>query len=69
MGGRDVLDVQLGTGQLGDLDVASDLELLAGSWPALESQTGRDLALVDLAVADQVLVLAVLIKTLPNILP
>ena len=57
--GGDVLDVQLGTGQLGDLDVAGDLELLAGSRPALESQTGRDLALVDLAVADQVLVLAV----------
>ena len=64
MGGGDVLDVQLGTGQLGDLDVASDLELLAGSRPALESQTGRDLALVDLAVADQVLVLAVAHKDL-----
>ena len=59
MGGGDVLDVQLGTGQLGDLDVAGDLELLAGSRPTLEGQTGRDLALVDLAVADQVLVLAV----------
>ena len=57
--GGDVLDVQLGTGQLGDLDVAGDLELLAGSRPTLEGQTGRDLALVDLAVADQVLVLAV----------
>ena len=64
MGGGDVLDVQLGTGQLGDLDVAGDLELLAGSRPALESQTGRDLALVDLAVADQVLVLAVAHKDL-----
>ena len=64
MGGGDVLDVQLGTGQLGDLDVASDLELLAGSRPALESQTGRDLALVDLAMADQVLVLAVAHKDL-----
>lgn len=38
---------------------AGDLELLAGSRPTLEGQTGRDLALVDLAVADQVLVLAV----------
>ena len=56
--GGDVLDVQLGTGQLGDLNVTGDLELLAGSRPALESQTGRNLALVDLAVADQVLVLA-----------
>ena len=64
MGGGDVLDVQLGTGQLGDLDVAGDLELLAGSRPALEGQTGRDLALVDLAVADQVLVLAVAHKDL-----
>ena len=64
MGGGDVLDVQLGTGQLGDLDVAGDLELLAGSRPALESQTGRDLTLVDLAVADQVLVLAVAHKDL-----
>ena len=62
--GGDVLDVQLGTGQLGDLDVAGDLELLAGSRPALESQTGRDLALVDLAVADQVLVLAMAHKDL-----
>ena len=64
MGGGDVLDVQLGTSQLGDLDVAGDLELLAGSRPTLESQTGRDLALVDLAVADQVLVLAVAHKDL-----
>ena len=64
MGGGDVLNVQLGAGQLGDLDVAGDLELLAGSRPALESQTGRDLALVDLAVADQVLVLAVAHKDL-----
>ena len=64
MCGGDVLDVQLGTSQLGDLDVAGDLELLAGSRPALESQTGRDLALVDLAVADQVLVLAVAHKDL-----
>ena len=37
---------------------------VAGSRPALESQTGRDLALVDLAVADQVLVLAVAHKDL-----
>ena len=64
MGGGDVLDVQLGTGQLGDLDVAGDLELLAGSRPTLKSQTGRDLALVDLAMADQVLVLAVAHKDL-----
>ena len=64
IGGGDVLDVQLGTSQLGDLDVAGDLELLAGSRPTLESQTGRDLALVDLAVADQVLVLAVAHKDL-----
>ena len=64
MGGGDVLDVQLGTSQLGDLDVAGDLELLAGSRPTLESQTGRNLALVDLAVADQVLVLAVAHKNL-----
>ena len=33
MGGGDVLDVQLGTGQLGDLNVTSDLELLAGRGP------------------------------------
>ena len=64
MGGGDVLNVQLGTSQLGDLDVAGDLELLAGSRPTLESQTGRDLALVDLAVADQILVLAVAHKDL-----
>ena len=64
MGGGDVLDVQLGTSQLGDLDVAGDLELLAGSRPTLEGQTGRDLALVDLAVADQILVLAVAHKDL-----
>ena len=64
MGGGDVLDVQLGTSQLGDLDVAGDLELLAGSRPTLESQAGRDLALIDLAVADQVLVLAVAHKDL-----
>ena len=55
---------QLGTGQLGDLDIASDLQLLACRRPALESQTGRDLALVDLAVADKVLVLAVAHKDL-----
>ena len=59
MGGGDVLNVQLGTGQFGDLDVAGDLKLLAGGRPALEGQTSRDLALVDLAVTDQVLVLAV----------
>ena len=35
-----------------------------GSRPTLESQTGRDLALVDLAVADQILVLAVAHKDL-----
>ena len=59
MGGGDVLNVQLGTGQLGDLDVAGDLKLLAGGRPAFEGQTSRNLALVDLAVTDQVLVLAV----------
>ena len=64
MGGGDVLDVQLGTGQLGDLDIASDLQLLACRRPALQSQTGRDLALVDLAVTDQVLVLAMAHKDL-----
>lgn len=64
MSGGDVLDVQLGTGQLGNLDVAGNLKLLAGSRPALEGQTGRDLALVDLAVADQILVLAVAHKDL-----
>ena len=64
MGGGDVLDVQLGTGQLGDLDVAGDLKLLAGGRPAFEGQTGRNLALVDLAVTDQVLVLAVTHKDL-----
>ena len=37
MSGGDVLDVQLGTGQLGDLDVAGDLQLLACRRPALES--------------------------------
>ena len=64
MGGGDVLDVQLGTGQLGDLDIASDLQLLACRRPALEGQTGRDLALVDLTVTDQILVLAVAHKDL-----
>ena len=64
MGGGDVLDVQLGTSQLGDLGCRGRSELLAGSRPTLESQTGRDLALVDLAVADQILVLAVAHKDL-----
>ena len=64
MSGGDVLDVQLGTGQLGDLDIASDLQLLACRRPALEGQTGRDLALVDLTVTDQILVLAVAHKDL-----
>ena len=64
MSGGDVLDVQLGTGQLGNLDVAGNLKLLAGGRPTLEGQTGRDLALVDLAVADQILVLAVAHKDL-----
>ena len=64
MCGGDVLDVQLGTGQLGDLDVAGDLKLLAGGRPALEGQTGRDLALIDLAVTDQILVLAMAHKDL-----
>ena len=64
VGGGDVLDVQLGTGQLGDLDVAGDLKLLAGGRPALEGQTSRDLTLVDLAVTDQVLVLAMAHKDL-----
>ena len=64
MGGGDVLDVQLGAGQLGDLDIAGDLQLLACRRPALEGQTGRDLALVDLAVTDQVLVLAMAHKDL-----
>ena len=64
VGGGDVLDVQLGTGQLGDLDVAGDLKLLASRRPALKGQTGRDLALVDLAVTDQVLVLAMAHKDL-----
>ena len=41
MGGGDVLDVQLGTGQLGDLDVASDLELLAGSGQPREPDGSR----------------------------
>ncbi len=43
MGGRDVLDVQLGTGQLSDLDVASDLELLAGSRPSPREPDGSRL--------------------------
>lgn len=69
MGGGDVLDVQLGTSQLGDLDVAGDLELLAGSRPTLEGQTGRDLALVDLPWPTRSSSWQWLIKTLPNILP
>ena len=64
VGGGNVLDVQLGTGQLGDLDVTGDLKLLACDRPALEGQAGRDLALVDLAVTDQILVLAVAHKDL-----
>lgn len=69
MGGGDVLDVQLGAGQLGDLDVAGDLELLAGSRPTLEGQTGRDLALVDLPWPTRSSSWQWLMKTLPNILP
>ena len=38
MSGGDVLDVQLGTGQLGNLDVAGNLKLLAGGRPTLEAR-------------------------------
>ena len=59
LGGGDVLDVQLGTGELGDHDVAHDLELLALRRPAEQTEAGGNGTLVDLAVADQVVVLAV----------
>lgn len=40
MSGGDVLDVQLGTGQLGNLDVAGNLKLLAGGRPGPRGPDG-----------------------------
>ena len=59
MGGGNMLDVQLGAGKFGHLDVASDLNLLALRRPTKQAQTRGNGALIDLAVAHEVLVLAV----------
>ena len=55
----DVLDVQLAAGKAAQGDVASDLQLLAFGRPTQKAQARRGDALIDLAIADQVLVLAV----------
>ncbi len=47
LGGGDVLDVQLGTGEHGDHDVAHDLELLALRRPAEQAEAGGNGALGD----------------------
>ena len=59
VGAGEVLDVQVGAGELGQLDVAGDVDLLAGRGPAQHAQAGGGDALVDLAGVDQALVLAV----------
>ena len=57
--GGDVLDVQLGTGQACERDIALDLQLLALGRPAEHAQACGDDALVDLALAHEAGVLAV----------
>ncbi len=64
--GGDVLDVELAAGEARNGDVAGDLDLLALGRPAENAQAGGDDALVHLAVADEVLVLAMAHHTLLN---
>ena len=55
----DVLNVQRAAGQAAEHDVARDLDLLALGRPAEHAQARGDDALVDLAFADECVVLAV----------
>ena len=58
-GGAQMLDVQRAAGEAADSDVAGDLDLLALGGPAQKPQARGRGALVDLAGADEALVLAV----------
>ena len=57
--GGDVLNVQRAAGQTGQGDVAGDLDFLAFGGPTQHAQTGGNHAFVDLAFADQIVVLLV----------
>ena len=54
-----MLDVQRAARELAQLDVASDFKLFACGWPAEHAEARGNDALVDLAVADKAVILAV----------